>query len=74
MSIYLTSLIAEKLRSTVKARGGGSVKYHFLNFHISDRAAADRQVEKKQFLNYEVKTLKILLNSHFFEMVKLIIQ
>ena len=47
VSIYLTRLSAEKLRSAVKAREEGG-KNNFLSFHIiiCDRAAADKQVEK----------------------------
>ena len=42
MSINLTRLSTEKLRSVVKARGEGD-KINFL----SDRAATDKQVEKR---------------------------
>ena len=45
MSICLTRLSAEKLRSAVKARGRG--KHNFLSFHISERATADKQAEKR---------------------------
>ena len=44
MSIYLTRLSTEKLRSVVKARARGEGDK--INF-LSDRAAADKQVEKR---------------------------
>ena len=43
----------------IKARGGGGGKHHFFSFHICDRAAEDKQVEKKPDQNPEILHVKV---------------